>query len=91
MEASNVKAVRFTGTGACGVGRSRIVGISVLAGAGTPRLTITEGVGGTTRIDLDFLQSASHWIEVPGDGVLFSSDPAIGTLTNITAVTIFFV
>ena len=91
MEASNVRAARFTGTGACGVGRSRLVGISVLAGAGTPRLTITEGVGGTTRLDLDFLQSQSHWIEIPQDGILFGTDPAISALTNITAVTLFFV
>ena len=91
MEAANVRAVRYASTGACGVGRARLVGLVVTAGAGTPRLTITEGSGGATRLDVDFTQSSTHTFDVPGDGILCAADPFISTLTNITAVTLFFV
>lgn len=91
MEASNVRAKRFTATGACGVGRARIVGMAVTAGAGTPRLTITNGSGGATVLDVDFTQSDTFTFDIPGDGILCESDPQITTLTNITAVTLFFV
>lgn len=91
MEAANVKAVRYTATGACGVGRARLVGMVVTAAAGTPRLTITEGSGGATKLDVDFIQSDTHTFDVPGDGILFAQDPVISAFTNITAATLFFV
>lgn len=91
MEAANVRAKRFTTTGACGVGRARLVGVVVTAGAGTPRLTITEGSGGTTLLDVDFNQNGTYTFDVPGDGILFASDPFISVATNVTAVTLFFV
>jgi hypothetical protein len=91
MEAANVRAVRYTGTGACGVGRARLVGLVITTAAGTPRLTITEGSGGTTRLDVDFFASGTHTFDVPGDGILFATDPHISTATNVTGVTLFFV
>lgn len=91
MEAANVRAVRYTTTGACGVGRARLVGMSVTAAGGTPRLTITEGSGGTTRIDLDFHPSGTYPVDIPGDGILFANDPFISVATNVTSVTLFFV
>ncbi len=89
MEAANVRAVRYTATGACGVGRARITGVIVTVGAGAGRLTISEGA--TTRLDLDFTQNTTQDVMIPGDGILCSSDPSISTLTNISAITIFFV
>jgi hypothetical protein len=86
----DVKMKRVTGTGALSIGRNRIKGISVLAAAGTPRLTITDGNGGPTILDLSFIQSSSHTVDIPGDGILSSDDPHVSALTNITAATIFY-
>lgn len=91
MEASNVRARRYTATGACGVGRARIVGMVVTTAAGTPRLTITNGSGGATVLDVDFIQSDTQTFDIPGDGILCERDPQITAFTNITAITLFFV
>jgi hypothetical protein len=90
MEASNVRAVRYTAGGACGVGRARIVGV-VATASGAGRLTITEASGGATKLDLDLATGATHVIDIPGDGLLCAEDPFISALTNISGVTILFV
>lgn len=91
MEAVNVRAVRYTATGACGVGRARIMGLVIKSGAGDGRITITEGSGGPVRLDLDVHQNSTVTVDIPGDGIVCASDPQITTLTNIAQVTIFFV
>lgn len=91
MEAANVRAVRYTATGACGVGRARLVGLVIKSGAADGRITITDGVGGPVRLDVDVHQNSTVTVDVPGDGIVCSSDPQITTLTNIPQVTIFFV
>lgn len=90
MTVMNVTAKRYTATGACGVGRARIGALQVTVGAGAGRLTITDGSGGATKLDLDFVQSDTFHITIPGDGILCDGDPQITALTNISAVTMFF-
>ena len=89
MSNSDVKAKRLTGTGSAAVGPARIRQIQVLTTTGTPRLTITDGNGGSTVLDLDFIASDSHSVNIPDEGIKVS-DIYIGTLTNITALTVFF-
>lgn len=86
---SDVQSKRLTDTGSAGVGPARIRQIQVLTASGTPRLTLTDGNGGSTVLDLDFIASDSHSVNVPSDGVRVS-DIYISTLTDITAVTVFY-
>lgn len=90
MANSDVKAKRLTTTGAANVGRTRLRQLQVLTGAGTGRLTLTDGDGGAVTVDMDFLQSDSHSVNIPDEGVLFVSDIFVATSTNITAMTIFY-
>ena len=91
MANSDVKSKRLTGTGAASVGRARLRQIQILTSSGgAGRLTLTDGNGGSTGLDLDFLASDSHSVNIPDEGLLFSSDIHVGTATNVTALTIFF-
>ena len=90
MANSDVKAKRLTGTGAASVGRARLRQVQVLVGGGAGRLTLTDGNGGDTIVDLDFVQSSTHSVNIPDEGLLFTSDIHVGTATNVTALTIFF-
>ena len=90
MANSDVRAKRLTGTGAASVGRARLRQVQVLVGGGAGRLTLTDGNGGDTIVDLDFVQSSTHSVNIPDEGLLFTSDIHVGTATNVTALTIFF-
>jgi hypothetical protein len=90
MANSDVRAKRLTGTGAASTGRARLRQVQVLVGGGAGRLTLTDGNGGDTIVDLDFVQSSTHSVNIPDEGLLFTSDIHVGTATNVTALTIFF-
>ncbi len=87
---SDVLSKRVTGTGSLGVGPARVRQVQVLTGAGAGRLTVTNGNGGTTVLDIDFLASDSHSINIPDDGIRCSSDVYVSVATNITAMTFFY-
>ena len=89
MADSDVKTKRITATGSVAVGPARIRQIQLKTGSGTPRLTITDGSGGATVLDLDFNASDTHSVNIPSNGIRVS-DIFVSTLTNITAVTFFF-
>jgi hypothetical protein len=89
MSDSDVKAKRVTGTGSVGVGPARIRQIQLKTASGTPRLTVTDGNGGATVLDLDFNASDTHSVNIPSNGIRVS-DINVSVLTNITAVTFFF-
>lgn len=89
MTVMNVTAKRYIATGACGVGRARIAAVQVTT-TGAARITITDGVGGATKLDLDFVTGDTFHITIPGDGILCDSDPQITALTNISAATLMF-
>lgn len=90
MSGSDTLSKRLTGTGSAGVGPARIRGFQVLTNnSGAGRLTITQGNGGATAVDVDFGQNTSDSVFVPDEGIRVS-DIYISALTNITAVTIFY-
>jgi hypothetical protein len=89
MAGSDVKAKRITGTGSASVGPARIRQIQVLSTTGSPRLTITDGNGGATVLDLDFLASDSHSVNIPSEGIRVS-DIYVSAITAITAITVFY-
>ena len=90
MPRSDVQTKRVTGTGALGVGPARIRQVQILSTSGSPRLTVTDGSGGSTVLDLDFAASDSHSVNIPDDGIRCQSDVFISALTNITAITVFY-
>jgi hypothetical protein len=87
---SDVLTKRVTGTGSLAVGPARVRQIQVLTGAGAGRLTVTNGNGGATVLDIDFLASDSHSINIPDDGIRCSSDVYVSAATNIDAITFFY-
>lgn len=90
MANSDVRAKRLSGTGAASTGRARLRQVQVLTGGGAGRLTLTDGNGGATVVDLDFTQSQTHSVNIPDEGVLFTSDIHVSVATNVTALTIFY-
>jgi hypothetical protein len=51
---------------------------------------MTDGDGGAVLLDVDLVPSNTHNFYVPEEGILFTSDLFISTLTNITSVTAFY-
>jgi len=90
MPRSDVQSKRVTGAGSLGVGSARIRQVQVLSTTGSPRLTMTDGSGGSTVLDLDFIASDSHSVNIPDDGIRCQSDVYISAFTNITAMTVFY-
>lgn len=90
MSRSDIKTKRVTGTGAVAIGRARIRQLQVSVGAGAGRLTMTDGDGGETVIDLDFTASDTHSVNIPSDGILFTTDPFVSAATNVDAITVFY-
>jgi len=89
MAGSDVRSKRLTATGSAAVGPARIRQIQVLTTTGSPRLTITDGNGGATVLDLDFLASDSHSVNIPAEGIRVE-DIYVSAFTNITAMTVFY-
>ena len=88
---SDVKAKRVTGTGSLAVGPARVRQVQVLTNAtGAGRLTITNGNGGSLVLDIDFLASDSHSINIPDNGLRCETDVYISAATNIDAITVFY-
>jgi hypothetical protein len=87
---SDISVVRVTGTGSAGVGPARIRAVNVLVGAGAGRLTVTDGSGGPTRLDIDLAASTSHYIELPDHGARCQTGIQVTAATNVTAATFFY-
>ena len=91
MSNSDVQSKRVTTAASLGVGPARIRQVQVLTTAGgAGRLTITDGSGGLTVLDLDFLASDSHSVNIPDWGIRCQDDVLITTMTNISAMTVFY-
>ena len=91
MANSDVQAKRVTAAASLGVGPARIRQVQVLTtGGGAGRLTITDGSGGRTMLDLDFLASDSHSVNIPDWGIRCQEDVLITAMTNISAMTVFY-
>jgi len=89
MADSDVKSKRITATGSLGVGPARLRQIQLKTTTGTPRLTVTDGNGGSTVLDLDFNASDTHSVNIPSNGIRVS-DIYVSAFTNITAATVFY-
>ena len=87
---SDVRAVRVTGTGAAVPARSRIHGIHAVSSAGAARLTIIDGTGGPTLLDMDFAASETNDTNLPLNGILAENEIRVSAFTNLVAVTIFY-
>ena len=91
MSNSDVRTKRVTTAASLGVGPARIRQVQVLTtGVGAGRLTITDGSGGATVLDLDFLASDSHSVNIPDWGLRCQDDVLITAMTNISAMTVFY-
>jgi len=91
MALSDIKAKRLTTAASLAVGPARIRQVQVLVGAGgAGRLTITDGSGGETLLDIDFAVSDSHSVNIPDNGIRAQSDVLVTAATNLTALTIFY-
>tara|TARA_B110000977_G_scaffold187672_1_gene255055 strand:- start:94 stop:369 length:276 start_codon:yes stop_codon:yes gene_type:complete len=87
---SDISTKRITGAGSVGVGPARVRQVQVLTNStGAGRLTITDGNGGATLLDIDFKADDSHSINIPDYGVRFQEDIFITAFTNIDAITVF--
>ncbi len=89
MSLSDCASKRITATGdvAVGIVRMRyITGLVDNVGAG--RLTITNGTGGATLVDVDLAQNAGFEIFIPDNGI--RGDPWVSAATNVTSATIFY-
>ena len=89
MSDSDVRSKRMNATGSLAVGPARIRQLQLKTAAGTPRLTITNGNGGATVLDLDFNASTTHSVNIPSNGIRVD-DIYISAATNLTAITVFF-
>ena len=91
MSSSDVSAKRIAGVGSVGVGPARVRQLQVLTNnSGAGRLTITDGSGGATLLDIDFEANDSHSVNIPDYGVRFQDDVYITAFTNIDAITVFY-
>ena len=90
MSSSDIQTKRVTTAASLGVGPARIRQVQVLTSdVGAGRLTITDGAGGRTVLDIDFAVEDSHSINIPDYGIRCENDVLITALTNITAMTVF--
>ena len=91
MSSSDIQTKRVTTAASLGVGPARIRQVQVRTSAvGAGRLTITDGAGGNTALDIDFIAEESHSINIPDYGIRCATDVTITAMTNITAMTVFY-
>jgi hypothetical protein len=89
MASSDVRAKRVTGTGSISVGPARIRAIHALTTGTNGRLTITNGSGGETLLDIDLIASDSTPLNLPDNGIR-AEDVYISAFTNLVAVTVMY-
>lgn len=89
MAGSDVRSIRLDGTGSAAVGPARIRQVQVKTTTGTPRITITDGNGGSTVLDMDLNASDTHSVNIPDEGIRVS-DIYISAFTACTSATVFY-
>lgn len=60
------------------------------ASSGTPRITLKDGDGGDTLLDITFTNSDQHSVNIPGNGIRFENEIYLHSKANITAMTFFY-
>jgi len=89
----DVKATRRSAVGSidsAGAKPARLRQLQVKSGSsGTPRITLKDGQGGTTLLDITFTNTDTHSVNIPGNGIRFENDIYVHSKANITAMTFF--
>ena len=90
MAISDVFAVTRTSDGTVFGGRSRVRQIQVhTSGSGSPAVVLKDGgSSGTALLSLTFTTSNVHSVNIPDNGILFSTDVYLD-LTACEGVTVF--
>jgi hypothetical protein len=89
--ASDIQSVRVTATGEAYGGPARLRKVTFVTATGTPRLTLTDGTGGPTRLDVSAHSAANTVdLDIPDSGIRFETSLVVSTLTNVSAVTLFY-
>jgi glutamate 5-kinase len=87
---TDVKSVTVSGTGALGVGgtRTRLKGVYYATTTGGT-VAVAEGNGGTTLLTFTVPVGANYFL-IPGEGILYRSDPYVTFTTTVGSVTFFY-
>jgi|TARA_R100001460_G_scaffold97996_1_gene140711 hypothetical protein len=90
MSQSDIFAVTKTADGSVFGSRARVRQVQVhTAGSGSPAITLKDGgSGGTTRLTMTLTTGVVHSVNLPDNGILFSTDVFLD-LTDCTGVTVF--
>lgn len=96
MAHSDVKATQprtttgaFLDQGGNALNRCRLQGVYFVASGSAGTVEITDGT--TTLVELASPAGAGEvTVDVPGNGILSRSGLTLGTLTNVTSVTLFY-
>lgn len=87
---SDVKAKRLAAFPASlAVGPARIRTLHGTT-SGAARLTITDGNGGSTVLDVDAQGAGTFTLELPDAGIRCSTDVYISTATGVSALTVIY-
>jgi hypothetical protein len=89
MAGSDVKSKRLSSTGSAGVGPARIRQVQIKTTTGSPRITFTDGNGGSTVLDMDLDASDTHSVNIPDEGIRVG-DIYISAFTACTSATVFY-
>ena len=89
MAGSDVKSKRLSSTGSAGVGPARIRQVQIKTTTGSPRITFTDGSGGSTVLDMDLDASDTHSVNIPDEGIRVE-DIYISAFTACTSATVFY-
>jgi hypothetical protein len=87
---TDVKSVRATATGTLVSYRTRLRSVVLTGTAGAGSATFRDGgAGGTVLLQLDLLANSEKEVDIPSDGILFSTDVHV-TISGLTSVVAFY-
>lgn len=88
--ATLVKSIRVAATGAVDVGPARLKYVHAVSDTGGGRVTLTDGNGGDTLFDADFLASDCCGVSLPNEGIRFTEGMFVSTFTNMVSITLVY-
>ena len=90
--ACDVQATRLASSGVVSAGRGRVMKVYIVGAASAGSVVIKDGgASGTTLLTINTPAGATltQDVSIPGDGILCATS-IYATLTNVTAVTVFY-
>lgn len=90
MMQTDVKSKTISATGAVGAGgsRTRLKGVYYSMTTGGT-ISVAEGNGGATLLSFVVPVGANYFL-IPGEGILYQSDPYITFTTAVGSLTVFY-